>query len=293
MKLAGALALILVLASASLARADMLGFPMLGPEDAPSGFFGGASAFAGSSTNSYTRVREHSLRGTYLYMGDDLGIPVIGELRLDGGWRFDPEDSLALSFGYIWAWGSNTLHADTDYNGGTFQGGTKLSSQPLWFVVEFQYERALFRFMEGDRGMLGLDIGFRYDWLHWEFSKSTFTQTSAGHEAGEKFLSQATPIPVLGLTARFPVAENVDLVASARGMRLNHISSGRIEGGIIYFSQSLIDATLGLVIHTDPNLSFSFGFRYVYVDITEESKEDGNNVGLYSAGAYFSIAYTF
>jgi len=98
---------------------------------------------------------------------------------------------------------------------------------------------------------------------------------------------------VIGLTARFPIAESVDLVASARGMRINHMSSGRKEGGIIYFSQSLIDATLGLVIHADPNLSFSFGYRLLYVDIEEKSNEDGNLVGVFTHGAYFAITFVF
>lgn len=283
----------LSLALAQPARAEMLGTPLLGGADAPSGFVGGLDLFVGAATNSYTRVREGGDRGTYLYLSDDLGIPVIGEVRGLGAWRFDPEDALGVSMGYIFAWGSARLPTNIDYNGGTLQGGTTLSSQPLWFVFELQYERSIFRFGEGDRGYLAADIGLRLDYLHWLFPTATFAPDSPGHEAGEKFLSQMTPVPVLGLSARIPVAADLDVLLGARGFRLNHVSSGRVEGGIIYYSQSLIDATAGLVWTPTPGLQLSFGYRFLYCDIDEESTQDGNLVGLFTHGAYFSLSYAF
>lgn len=278
------------------ASAALMGAPLLGGSDWPVGPLVGLGVFAGAPTNSYTRVREDADRGTYLYLEDDLGVPVIGEAQIQLGWRFDPDDALGLAIGYIFIGGGQRTHADDHYNATTIAAGTFLGEDPTsvhWFVIELQYERALFRFMEADRGLLAIDLGIRYDDLDWRFSPRTIAATSAGAEAGEDFRTQSIPIPVVGLTARFPIAPEWDVVASARGFRLNHISSGRLEGGLVYTSESFIDATLGLAFRAAESVQIAFGYRFLYVDIDEESREDGNLIGVFSHGAYFTVQATF
>jgi hypothetical protein len=278
------------------AAAAIMGMPLLGPEDLESGFFAGLGVFAGHPTNSYTRVREDTARGTYLYLDKDLGIPVVGEASLHGGWRFDSDDALALAFSYIFIGGHRVLHGSIDYNATALEPGTDVAENPAsvtWMAIELQYERELFRFAEGNRGLLALDLGLRLDVIDWRFSSATVVAGSVKKEPGEDFLTQTIPIPVIGLTARIPIAEDWDIVLAARGFRLNHVSSGRVEGGIVYISESFIDATAGLVVRLSPSVQFAFGARYLYVDFDGESREDGNLVGLFSGGAYVTVQITF
>lgn len=278
------------------AGAAMSGSPLLGGPDAPTGPLLGLGAFAGGHTSSYLRVREGFDRGAYLYLEKDLGAPAIGEMQLQLGWRFDPDDALAGGFGYVFVGGGARLPTNAHFNGGTLQGGTRIGENPgsvRWFVFELQYERELVRFGEKDGGLLALDLGLRFDHLEWRFSQATLAPTTIGRETGEDFWKQSIPIPIVGLTARLALSEEWDAVASAKGFRLNHLSSGRSEGGIVYVSESVIDATLGLAWKASDSVQLAFGYRFLYVDVDEESREDGNLIGVFAHGAYFTIQVTF
>jgi hypothetical protein len=291
---ASAFVLACSLAPAS-ARAGLMGSPLLGDEDAPTGPLLGFGVFAGAPTNSYTRVREGSDRGTYLYFQDDVGIPVVGEAQLQLGWRFTADDALALGVGYLFIGGGRRTNTNLEYNATTLAGGTVETVDPMsvhWFVFELQYERTLVRFM-GHRGLLALDLAIRYDDLDWRFATKTIAQGSLGAEAGEDFRTQSIPIPLIGLTARIPISEDWDVVLAARGSRLNHISSGRSEGGIVYISESVIDATAGFTFKASDLVQISFGYRFLYVDIDGESREDGNLIGAFTHGAYFTVLLSF
>jgi len=264
--------------------------------DAPSGLILGGGLFVGASTCSYTRVRENQDKGTKLSLAKDLGIPVIGEARIDMGWRFDPDDALTLGISYIFAWGETRLDHDIHYNGAVLEGGTDAGTMGggvKWFVLEVSYERILFRFGENGRGYLAADMGLRFDALDWRFTKKTFVPGTKGTEAGEDFLTQAIPIPVFGLSARFPLAHSVDLIASLRGFRINHLSSGRSEGGIVYASESLVDAKLGLAFTLSDATELSFGYRFLYVDMDNESREDGNVIGILAHGLFVTLTVIF
>jgi hypothetical protein len=279
-----------------VARADFMGAPFLGPQDMPTGPFAGFGVFAGSPTNSYTRVRENADRGTYLYLKDDLGVFVDGETSLQLGWRFDADDALGFALNYVFIGGGRRIPKNIEYNATTLQGGTQLAEDPTsvhWFAFELQYERTILRFMDEDRGLLAAVIGVRYDDIDWRFTKQTIAATSAGAEAGEDFRTQSIPTPVLGLVGRIPITTNWDVVLAARGFRFNHVSSGRSEGGLVYISESVIEATAGFAVRVSPGASWNFGYRFLYVDFDGESREDGNLIGLFTHGIYFTFQVTF
>ena len=278
------------------ARGELMGVPLLGPVDLEDGFFAEFGVFAGHPTNSYTRVRENADKGTNLWLEDDLGVPVIGEAGLQLGWRFDADDALALACDYIFIGGGAVLHGPIVFNATTLAAGTDVQETPLsvhWVTVELQFERTIFRFAEKDRGLLAIDLGIRYDDIDWRFSKATISSKSTGAEAGEDFRTQSIPIPVIGLTARFPVVPDWDLAAGARGFTINHMSSGRSEGGIVYISESFIELTVGAVYMGWKGVQLGFGYRFLYVDFDGESREDGNQIGVFTHGAYLTVQVTF
>ncbi|MGH7294484.1 MAG: hypothetical protein ACRELB_06115 [Polyangiaceae bacterium] len=239
------------------------------------GFFVGLDLVGGGLGGAKTRVRENADEGTTFRLPADLGIDFAGEARLRLGWRFDRDDALVFSLTHIFLWGGTRLTGDVHYNGSTLQGGTRLESRPRFLSFELLYERALFRWGADGRGALALDVALRYDLLHWDF-QATFAPTSTGHEAAEDFDAQAMPVPLLGVTVRQPIASSLDLVAYGRAMRANHWDSFRTEGGTVYWSETCVEAGLAVAWRLNERVEIDFGYRFLFLDIGEKSKEDGN-----------------
>jgi hypothetical protein len=252
----------------------------------------GLDFFGGAPSSSHTRVREFEHRGDFLELDRDLGIPAIGEARLRLGYRFDPKSALTLSFSSLFLYGSARLDHDTTYNGTTFSGKTRLASRPLWLVAEIQYERTLFCWGDDDRGALSAGVGLRADFLHW-ILHGTVDSTSSKKEQGEAFVQQVTPIPFVGISLREPIARDFDLVGYGRGFRANHWNSLRTEGGIMWFSESFVEAGLGIAYHITRTLELYVGYRYLLVDIRERSREDTNAVTVSSHGGTIGLTLAF
>jgi hypothetical protein len=290
------LVVVLLALAARTASAQSLEGPLLWgePKKDLSGPMLGAGLFVGSPQGSYVRVRETVLNGAKLRNGD-LGIPVVGELGIRAGWRFDADDALALHVSHIFFWGETTLGNDQFFNGAEFQGGKTVSTvgKATWFVFELDYQRALFRFSEQDRGYLALDLGVRLDYLNFSFGTFTLAPNSPGKEGREDFFAQSMPVPLIGLTARFPIGATTDLYAYAKGFRINHLSSGRSEGGIVYWSQSIVEAGIGVAFIVNDRTQFTIAYRFIYNEQDGNSNEDGNEVRLLANGFAFGFTYTF
>jgi hypothetical protein len=288
-------AIVLALA-ARTASAQSVDGPLLygAPKDAPSGPLLGAGLTIGSPAGSYVRVRENQIHGNQLDFGGDLGIDVGAELAFRGGWRFGEDDALALRLSHIFVWGGTTLAHDVNYNGSVLEGGKSISTtgSTTWWVIELSYQHALFRFGEDARAYLAFDAGIRFDYLNFSFN-ATLAPTSLGHETAEHFYSQATPIPFLGLTLRYPVGATTDFYAYANGFYWNHISSGRSEGGIIYYTQYLVQAGFGLAFQVIERGQLAVAYRFLYNQINEHSNEDDNKVVLILNGVSVGFTYTF
>jgi hypothetical protein len=282
----GLLACLLAIATPARAEGEAGGAFESGP-------FVGLELFAGAPGHSVTQVREFDDLGDPLTLRGDLGIDVVGEARLRIGWRFDPDDALAIGISHIFLWGGARLEHDVHYNGTTYQGGTQLESQPIYLAPEVRYDRVLVRWGDAARAALSINLGVRVDFVDWKFSEVAIAPTSTGKEGREDFYAQATPIPVLGISIRLPVTDDLDLEGFARGFRANHWSSLRNEGGTIYFSESFVEAGIGLVRRLAPGLDLAIGYRYLFVDLAETSPEDGNYLKLESHGALVGLRYQF
>src|SRR5262249_44195990 len=159
--------------------------------------------------------------------------------------------------------------------------------------VQLNYERSLFRFLDRDRGFLAIDLGVRWDFMDWRFTTRTIAPTSQHTESGEDFLTQSMPVPVLGLSARFPVSESMDVYVYARGFRASQWNSLRKEGGTVYFSENIVDAGAGLSIRATERLTVSFGYRFFWIDQDEQSHEDGNTIRLLTHGLAVDLVAAF
>lgn len=231
-------------------------------------------------------------QGNVLKFTDDLGINVIGETRLRVGYRFTADQAIELSISHLFAWGSKVIPTDIHYNGSTVQAG-HLDARPRWLVFELNWEPTLFRWGEQDRGAFNLDLGIRYDRPHWEFENFHFSPTSSGHEAAEDFDTQAMPIPMLGASIRQPIASRLDLTAFGRAFRANHWNTFRQEGGTVYWTETAVEAGAGMALRVGASLELSIGYRFLMLDIAEQSGEDGNFVTLRTHGIEVGLTVLF
>jgi hypothetical protein len=261
------------------------------PDDA--GFFLGLDLYGASPGSSQTRVRENGDEGDILKFQDDLGITVVGETRLRFGYRFDSDNALEIGISHIFCWGGTTVPRDIHYNGSTIAAGSSLDSMPRWLVFEFNYERVLVSWGEQGRGELDLDLGIRFDYLHWDFQNFHFTATSSGHEAAEDFDTQAMPIPMIGLSIRQPLVDHLDFTAFGRGFRANLWPTGRTEGGPVTWSETAIEAGAGLAWRIADSFEIYLGYRFLLLDIKEQSGEDGNFVTLRANGGLLGMTVFF
>jgi hypothetical protein len=289
--LASALALAVTQEAARAQEAPPAPEPTPSTQDKPSVHLG-LFAFAGYPASGVVRVRENELPGTYLHFGSDLGIHVLGEIGVWGGYRFDREDDLAASFSAILLYGDARSSGTIQFNGIDVPWGTPLRSRPLWLVFQLRYERVFVRWGDQDRGRFAAEIGFRYDYLNWKFSGLS-VPTNPGHELNEDFYKQAIPIPVLGVSVRHPIDEGLEVMAYARGFYTDRWPTGRSEGGAVSWSESYGDFFLGLAWRPYDFVEIWLGARVFLMQINERSHEDGNAVQFIAPGALAQATFTF
>jgi hypothetical protein len=259
-------------------------------EGSPVPFFR-CDLFVGNTLGSHTRVGEHADYGTTLRL-KDLGVRWEEQVHLTFGRWYGPDNLLTCTLEDTILQGSARIPSDVHYNGATLQGGTDLSSHPLFLTLDTRYQRVVSRWGEDRRGSLALDLGVRYDRLHWYFS-GTLAPSTTGHETGEGFDAQSMPIPEIGLALRQPLAHGVDLVAGFRGFRANAWPTGRTEGGAVHWSETYEEARAGVEWNLSRSAALTIQVRYELIDMWERSHEDRNAITLRTLGLMIGLRLDF
>lgn len=249
-------------------------------------------AFVGSPTTARTRVREYALVGDRLELRRALGIDTVEEVGVSVGWPLGTRTTVVGAISRIVLWGATDLPLDRQHNLTTYQAGTRLESRPDWTVAELRVRRRLFAWGAAEAGTLALDLGLRLDYLDWKFN-GTVAPGSLGRETGEGFYKQATPIPVVGLAWRQALGPGVALDASVRGGWARRWNSQRQEGGVVYFSETLLDARLALAVGLWDGGVLTVGARAWYLTLAEQSHEDGNHLRLPAVGGTLGLEIRF
>ena len=252
----------------------------------------GVDVGAGTLAHGSTQVRENGNVGTRLDLRDDLGIRSFTEVRLRYTHRYDGDSRFTFSLTDVLLRGSDTPSSDVLYNASVLKGGVPIRSRPFYVVLEGRYERVLARWGSGRGSSLSFDGGLRFDDIHW-YLNGIVPATSPHAEVDEDFNKQAIPVPVLGLTLRTPLSDRWGFHATVRGTRVNHWPTLRNEGGAVAWSETFLEAGVGVTWRLSKAAAMDLGYRYQIVDINETSGEDGNAVGFATHGLVLGLTLDF
>jgi hypothetical protein len=261
---------------------------------APAAFAGTWHVSAGveqGTPGGWVRVREFDVRGTRLYLRDDLNVHRMQTLRL-GAWKSLSADS-QLHFGFASHrfTGHAVFASPVYFNGTTVPAGGHLDTATGWqdyMDLDASWWRRLYA--SGHGGTLWGSIGARYTLLNFRMH-GTIATDSPGHELKEDFYVQELPIPTLGLHLRMPLATHWSLLGDFTAGRLPWVNSLRTEGGQVKLAQTHVEFRIGASDAFAPRWSLDlYAFHSALVQ-SERSREDGNFVRLHSSGIGLRVVH--
>lgn len=250
------------------------------------------------SGDSLVQVRENDLAGTPLSLRRNLGVKPVQVPYADLAYWFSARDAVELQLRYVAMNGTRALDHPVDFNGATIADGQTVHVNPLWYSVGFFYERRWtpsWAGPDGDvRGVAGLEytfVDFRINGGH-----APVISSSPGTETKEGFYVQELPMPTVGLQWDRRLSRFLVFDSSLAANWLDHVNSGRKEGGTIYLSQRKLEAHLQIRLSDNRRFRtfhpmagvFYFDFRQ-----REDSHEDGNLVRLSMFGPELGLQAEF
>ena len=239
------------------------------------------------------RVGENQYKGTPLQLRDDLGVDLSGAIELRTAYHLTAKDRLRLSLQTYALNGTTTLPHDVFFNGALFAGGTRLETDTSFsnfFQGSLDYERDLLPL--GHQGTIAGTVGLTYVFLNFVLH-GTLAPNTPGRETTEDFETQELPLPLLGLRARYPLNQGLDLCGWVQGGYLPWVNSLRSEGGEVRLTQGYVTTALTLRYALPHSFSVEGGFRYTYFVQHEESHEDDNYFRLSNPAITIDLAYRF
>jgi hypothetical protein len=261
---------------------------------APASYAGGWHVSAGveqGTLGGWVRVREFAIRGTRLYLRDDLNASTMQTLRL-GAWKsLSPDSQLHVGFATHRFTGQAVFGTPVYFNGTTVPAGGRLETATSWqdfLGFDASWWRRLVTLDDG--GTLWGSLGATYTMLNFRMH-GPIAADSVGHELKEDFYVQELPIPTVGLHLRMPLAGAWSLAADATAGRLPWVNSLRTEGGEVRLAQTNVEARVGVSDAFAPRWTLDvYAFHRALVQ-SERSREDGNFVRLHSTGVGVRLAH--
>lgn len=249
-------------------------------------------SFIGSPTAGVTRVRENALTGDRLGLRRDLGIDSVEAIGVTAVVPLGARTALVGSVTRLFLWGAADLPQDRTHNSTTYAANSRLDSRPDFTAMELRWRQRLVNWGAAVRGTLYGELGARVDYLDWHF-QGTLAPGSIGHETGEGFYKQATPVPVVGLVLQQSLNAWAWTETTVRLGGARHWYSGRREGGAVYFSETLFDVRASVGYDIGPHWRVALHARFFHLTLRERSREDGNVLRLPVLGAGLSVQYRF
>lgn len=229
--------------------------------------------------SGWVQVRENRIAGTRLRFGPDLRVRHLRTVSLGIDRRLGGRTWLEVTVAGTSLDGAATLTRDVTFNGATLAHGTTLRTavgMSRFAGVTAAVDRRLFTV---GRGAVSVRGGVTFQALTFVL-RGTLAPGSALHETSEDFLTQELPVPLVGVSARVPLARRLWLVADLDGSYLPRVNSLRREGGEVTLQQNGTGLTAGLRYDLGLTASVGVGYRATSFAQHETSTEDGNDIVL-------------
>ncbi len=242
--------------------------------------------------SGWVQVRENRIAGTRLSLGPGLGVHAVSSVEV-GVRRAAGSGTVGLDVTATTLRGSAFMAQPVYFNGSTLMAGTvvRTRTEPGDFLrVVLDYARPLARVGVGGEliGRAGLDatlLDFRL--------QGTLDPATVGRETKEDFVTQELPAPFVGVELRLPVNRRLSARVGGDAGGLPWVSSLRYEGGLVHLAQQRLDADAGVEIALSRALTLGAGLHATSFKQNEQSREDGNAIGLGSTALALTLGWRF
>jgi hypothetical protein len=168
-------------------------------------------AFVIGNTNTLMGA-ENSGVGAYLNTDDLLDMESsVTVARLDGYWRFTPNQRLEFSYYNINRKGSKVLNQDIDWNGEVFGVGTNVNSDLKTTTYKLNYSWSFYRNEKVD---LGIGAGLHITEIEASLDGTAYTNPSDPNNSPTEYVGAQTvkvlaPLPVAGFRISYNITDRV------------------------------------------------------------------------------------
>ncbi|HVU00291.1 MAG TPA: hypothetical protein VHE30_01015 [Polyangiaceae bacterium] len=251
----------------------------------------GLSVFHAFSPTGFVKVREFQFEGDRLGLRENLGLRSVNALEADGRMPLGPRGALRILFQATLFGGDATLPRDEWFNGTLYQGGGHVD------IGSTQYYRGLVLYQHRFVGtadpatgrVLG-EAGLVLDALDFHIDGPLSPKT-VKTEKRENFAKQLLPLPILGVTASQPLLRDVRAYGEFRVAFVRALPSFYKEGGTMHFTQTDLDAILGVAYRFDP-VEAHLAYRQSFFYQETYSHEDTNQFRLLAQGFELGVAWS-